>query len=385
MNKRLKEIQKRLAAIRNEADNEEADIDALNKEADDLINEQEKINKAIEQRKKLTRRVIENGITVQAFEDHEKEPLGVNSEEYRSAFLKRIAALTNGSNDLIPMFGDLTERELRAFTFTTQNTPAIIPTGTMNKIVELVKSSNAIFADLSHSRITDPYRIPRHKSIVEGDAAKADEEAVPEGEKDTFDYIDIIGKDFKKGAELSANIKMQSIDAFEDWLIYHVIKRLTHAANAYVYEVLDNENKGIVKENNITTEKGLTSKDLLKALGSVTGGNVKIYANRKTIYGHLAAVAESDTSNKALFFTPNEDPLIRANIYGAFVKEDLVIPNNTLYIGAPELIESNIFHDPDVIPMAKPGRLTWYDGFMKFDCGLLDPKGFAKVTITPSA
>ncbi len=388
MNKRLKEIEDRMAQIRGEAQLEGADIDALDKELDELIEERKTILDKEESRKSLMNKVIQNGNTVRAFSKDEgetEETFDYSSPEYRTAFLKKIAVRQQADGTIIPMLGELTEREKRAFTFTTQNSSAVVPKATANKIVELVKSSSALYSDLNINRFSMPYSVARHIAIEEGDAAKLNEDAVPAEEKDTFDKIDIVGVDFKKGAKISQNMMIQSLDAFEMWLVNHIVKRLIHAANGYIYTVLDDTVKGMKAAQKFTTKAGLTDNELLKYLGAVTGGNVRIYANRKTIFSYLATIREGETSNKQLFFMANEDPLVRGIIHGAMVKEEASLADNIMYIGAPEEIEANEFEEANVVAMPEKGRMTWFDGFMKFDCGLLDPEAFAKVTITPAA
>lgn len=388
MNERLKEIEDRMAQIRGEAQLEGADIDALNKELDELIEERKTILDKEESRKSLMNKVIQNGNTVRAFSKDEgetEETFDYSSPEYRTAFLKKIAVRQQADGTIIPMLGELTEREKRAFTFTTQNSSAVVPKATANKIVELVKSSSALYSDLNINRFSMPYSVARHIAIEEGDAAKLNEDAVPAEEKDTFDKIDIVGVDFKKGAKISQNMMIQSLDAFEMWLVNHIVKRLIHAANGYIYTVLDDTVKGMKAAQKFTTKAGLTDNELLKYLGAVTGGNVRIYANRKTIFSYLATIREGETSNKQLFFMANEDPLVRGIIHGAMVKEEASLADNIMYIGAPEEIEANEFEEANVVAMPEKGRMTWFDGFMKFDCGLLDPEAFAKVTITPAA
>ncbi len=388
MNKRLKEIEDRMAQIRGEAQLEGADIDALDKELDELIEERKTILDKEESRKSLMNKVIQNGNTVRAFSKDEgetEETFDYSSPEYRTAFLKKIAVRQQADGTIIPMLGELTEREKRAFTFTTQNSSAVVPKATANKIVELVKSSSALYSDLNINRFSMPYSVARHIAIEEGDAAKLNEDAVPAEEKDTFDKIDIVGVDFKKGAKISQNMMIQSLDAFEMWLVNHIVKRLIHAANGYIYTVLDDTVKGMKAAQKFNTKAGLTDNELLKYLGAVTGGNVRIYANRKTIFSYLATIREGETSNKQLFFMANEDPLVRGIIHGAMVKEEASLADNIMYIGAPEEIEANEFEEANVVAMPEKGRMTWFDGFMKFDCGLLDPKAFAKVTITPAA
>lgn len=379
----LKQIEERLAELRKMLDEPEADLESISQEVDRLIEERAKLSakEELEERKKNIDDIFINGRVVKTFPtaDVSSEHYDASSPEYRTAFLKTIARKADRFGNLIPMFGELTEVEKRAYVMTTQNTGQVVPMMTANRIVDLVKSSNALMADLIINRFLTPYEVPVHTAIEEGDAAQLDEDKAPDDEKDTFKTIQILGKDFKKGITLSENLKIQSVDAFEQWLIKHIIARLYHAANIHTYAKID---EGMVKANVITTKAGLTDNDLLKALGSVTGGDVRLYANRNTIYNYIASL--KDNTGRQLFWESADNPLERGIIHGARVKEEFSLPNETIYIGAPELIEANMFEDANVVAMPQKGRMTWYDGFMKFDAGLLDPEGFAKLTITPS-
>lgn len=378
---RLKEIETRLAELRDELEQDDANLEEINVEIDNLIEERANLVQQEEkqQRAKEINTVLNESKLVRSFVPETEKVYDESSPEYRNAFYKQLAKKEDAMGNVVPLFGEMTDEEKRAFTFTTQNTPILLPTSTKNMILELVESSNAILADLDINRFLAPYKVPRHIEIVAGDAQQMAEDAVPEGEEDKFDAVELIGVDFKKGIEVTANMKMQSISAFENWIVKHIIARLNHAANQYVYEQID---KGLADENKITTEAGVTANDLLTALSKVRGGNVKIYTGRKVIFTDLATI--KDGQDRQIFYHEASNPLERGVIHGAVVKEDSSLPENVMYIGAPETIEANMFEEPNVVAMPQKGRMTWYDGFMKFDAALLDPKGFVKVTITPS-
>ena len=68
-------------------------------------------------------------------QQQEQRELGADSVEYRTAWLKKMAV-----RDGVALFGEMTEAESRAYTHTTANTGAVVPTAIMNRIVELVES-----------------------------------------------------------------------------------------------------------------------------------------------------------------------------------------------------------------------------------------------------
>lgn len=94
---RLDEINSRLAAISNEAENEGADLDALTREADALIEERDALNAAGAKRTSLLSKIASGEIGVRtAAEKPEQKPVTMSreealaSKEYRNFFAKTL-------------------------------------------------------------------------------------------------------------------------------------------------------------------------------------------------------------------------------------------------------------------------------------------------------
>ena len=102
---RIEEIEARLAAIAEEAEKEGANIDELTEEVRKLKKEKSEIEKAAEKRAKLRQDVAGGMGTVVRKFDEEKEDrvFGVDTEEYRTAWLKNLQGK------------DLTAMEQRAY------------------------------------------------------------------------------------------------------------------------------------------------------------------------------------------------------------------------------------------------------------------------------
>ena len=132
MNERLKEIEMRFAAIRAELDNENADVDALEKEINELTEERAAILAKAEKRAALEKEVIAKGVPMDVNKELRKEepqmPVEIrDTAEYRSGFLKTLQG------------NPLTEAEQRAMT--TANSPGAIPIerapATWNRVISL--------------------------------------------------------------------------------------------------------------------------------------------------------------------------------------------------------------------------------------------------------
>ena len=138
---RIEEIEARLSAISGELDNDNADIDALEKEVRDLKAEKKQLEEAAEKRNRLKGEVAsgKTGEVIRRFspEQTETRSYGPSSTEYRNAFLKNLLDL------------DMTKEERAAFVHTTTNTSAVLPTTMLNTIWDLVSQRHAVMNDIT--------------------------------------------------------------------------------------------------------------------------------------------------------------------------------------------------------------------------------------------
>ena len=129
--KRLQEIEARKAEIRSllQSDNE-VDLDALKNELDSLSSEQ----RSIKERHELANSIQVGKIVARGLDPDEDEPKEdvADSAEYRSAYLKNL------------MGKELNDAEKRAMTTASNSVGAVVPTTTMNKIVEKLKQAGVI-------------------------------------------------------------------------------------------------------------------------------------------------------------------------------------------------------------------------------------------------
>ena len=305
----------------------------------------------------------------------EQRELGADSAEYRNAWLKKMAV-----RDGVALFGDLTEAENRAYTHTTANTGAVVPTAVMNRIVELVESNYPIYADATKDSMVSGFQIPRHSAIAAGDAAATNEGAANSDEQDTFNYLPLSGVEIKKHIVISRKMKWQSISAFEDWVVKHIAERIGVAKETRILSQLVDATYGI-DSNNIATGVEATDANIRAKLGLVRGTGAKVlYANAYTIWNILAGINDG-AGNKAFIPSPQADPVTKGVVYGYTVKEDNNLSNKVILAGAPSLILANNFEDLFINRAMDPK--TFEDiiaGYSLFDAGLENPLGFVKVT-----
>jgi len=379
-NDQLKERLEELRAIGENPEERSADeLEALAEERQAIDAEYENRRQAAAA-EQLRRENVANGqiggnIMSTMPETQEKRTYDASSPEYRSAWLKDIA-VRNG----VHLFGEMNAEEREAWTHTTANTGAVVPTAVMNRIVELVESNYPMYNDAAKDSMISGFGIPQHKTIAQGDAAATSEGVANDDEKDTFDLLPLAGVEIKKHIVISRKMKWQSIQAFEDWMVRHIAERIGVAKEGRILSQLDDTTYGIAAANKAT---GVEASDanIRAKLALVRGAGAKVlYANAYTIWNILAGINDG-AGNKAFIPSPQADPVTKGVVYGYTVKEDNNLSDKVIYAGAPGLILANNFEELFINHAMDPK--TFEDivaGYSLFDAGLENPLGFVKVT-----
>lgn len=383
----LEQINARLAEIRSllDSDANDIDIEALTTEATGLIAERTRLM-AQENRRQELRSLVAGGagvvvrgdIVAPAPGQDGQENRGAGSLEYRNAWLKNIARDNQGNM----LLGAMTTEERAAFTFTTENTGAVVPTMVLDRIAELVRVSAPLLADSTLTNFARGFGVPRHKGVTAGDAAATAEGVANDDEQDEFDLLPLDGEEVKKHIEMSKKMQIQSIDAFFNWVTTHLAERIRAAKERIIIARLDNTEVGIAAGNKISNAD-LTDEIILRAMGLIISGGAKsIYANNATIWNKIAKLTDAKGDK---LFIPNSmsDPIVAGRVYGAAVKEDTEVPDNVIYIGVGKFLLTNDFDELEIVPAVEPKTLKRiYTGYSLFDAGLEHPQSFVKITLT---
>lgn len=162
---RLEEIEARMAAITEECEQENADIDALTEEVRRLKEERESIVNAAEKRNRLKTDIASGkaGNVIKTFQEDKKmeeRTFAVDTEEYRSAFLRKLQG-----------------KELNAEERAAVTANAAIPTETMNMIVSRLELNPLIAAvDVTHipGNVSYPVESSAAGCVVGGDGDRFD-------------------------------------------------------------------------------------------------------------------------------------------------------------------------------------------------------------------
>ena len=382
-NMTVEELEARRVQIGEEVEKDGADLDALEAEIKGIKEELE-ARKAEAAKKAEIRNAVASGagtvIKETPTEERKMEEIKYNAQspEYRTAWLKNIA---RRGDQMI--FGDLTETEQRAFTFTTANTGAVVPTETMNRIIELVESMAPMYDDATKTGMVKGFGVPRHKTIAAGDAAATAEGVANADEEDTFDLLALDGVEIKKHVEITRKMQWQSIDAFEAWLTDHIAKRIAVAKETQIRARLDAVATGIAAANVLTAQTYAES-TVRAILAKIKQSGTKVwYANTNTIWNGLAGI--QDGNDRPLFVpsTTDSDPTVQGRIYGGEVKVDENLADNVVYVGVPASILANDFEALFMNNAIDPKTFkTIIAGYSLFDAGLENPLAMVKATFT---
>lgn len=377
-NMTMEQIESRVAEIQSKIDNATAEeISAFTKEMQKLNERKTQLKEIAEKRSQLKANVQAFGVQVKTpftGATSSEERLDASSKEYRNAWVKRIAR----DADNRPIFGEMTDTEKRAFTFTTENTGVVVPTEIINRIVDLTDNDSPLYDDAMKSNFKNGFIIPRLTEITAGDAKVVNEGEANDDEQDEFDSLEITSVEIKKHIVLTRKMEFQSIDAFLDWLVNHLASRIRVAKENYILTQLGQTSTGIATTNTLQAS-ALTDAEIRKAMSMLRGSGERVlYANQGFIWNTLAGLEDS-SGNKLFIPSPRVDPVVEGSVYGTIVKRDSNIPDNTMYIGYPKKLDFNEFIPFDITPQIESKTLNRiFVGYSLCGAGLEDPLAFVK-------
>lgn len=231
--KRLKEIEQRKAEIRASLQNDkEVDLQSLKTELESLTEER----KQIEERQEIAQSIQSGKIELRKIAGGDDEnKLDENSVEFRNAFFKSLQGK------------ELTEPEKRALTYTTSTAGAVIPTQTLNKIIEKLEQDSVLFPLIQH------YNIAGNLSIgVETDDAECSwttEVATSSASNGGIGSVSLSAYQICKFVSMSAQIAKMSIDALENFIVNTLTRKLHRAIDKAILDGTgSNQPTGITKE-----------------------------------------------------------------------------------------------------------------------------------------
>lgn len=369
---RLQEIEARLAAIRTELESEGADIDALEREVNDLKDERKKLLDAAEKRSKIISDITGGAGTpipgiISPKEERKMEVYTVASKEYRSAFLKNLVG------------AELSVEERAAFTHTTANTTAPLPTTMLNEIWDLVSKKHVIMGDIKTYRTGTILEVVKHTAIVQGKAKNVAEGVANDDEQNTMVKVTLSGKDFSKHVIISYAMAAMSIDALEAYLITEIANSI---GEALADDTIATIKAGIAAGNKVSSTgvKFVTHKELAALFGKLKNiSSIVVYVNNASLYNYL--VSMEDTTGRPIF-QPTMQAGAQGILIGAQVKIEESVADHEILVGDPQMVVCNMVQDI-LIEQDRDIKThtNVFAGYARAESALLNDTSFALLTV----
>ena len=255
--KRMQEINARKAELRAMLQGtDEVNLDEIEKELRELNDEFSQLEK---------RKATADGINAGVIPATEiTNPVAARSEsddggekEYRTAWLRNIRGL------------ELSEAETRALTTATGSVGAAVPTITQNKIIEKVKQYCPLLDKIDLLRVPGGVKVPAEGTTT--DAKTHAEGATITADGDTLVDVVLAGYEVTKLVTISKSVEKMSIDAFENWLVNKISRKVAEQiGKLIIFGSGNSEAQGIDK---ITWDA--TNSITIAKTSSLTGANVR--------------------------------------------------------------------------------------------------------------
>lgn len=324
---RINEVEKRLSAIKAELEADGADIAALSAETDQLIEERKGLLAQIEQRKATLATLANIPVTEgeKIVMDNEKRTYGVDSAEYRTAWLKNVRGI------------ELNEVEKRAFTSAVGSAGATIPTGTANEIIKKMKQYAPLLGEITLLQVAGNVTFAVEDTIAA--AALHTENGTLTPTEDKLKSVTLGSYEITKLVQVSKTVATMSIDAFEAWLVDMLSEKVSEQINAYLVSGTgSSQPTGAEKaqtwgeENSVTVAKGtaLTNTNVQKLIGLLNGGydaGAKFLMSKKTLFTDFMPL--QDNSKNSIVTVQGNNYFI----YGYPVLLDDNVTTSEAYLG----------------------------------------------------
>ena len=290
--------------------------------------------------------------------------LGVESKEYRNAFLLNLAGRAK----------EMTKLENVAFTHTTGDSNAPLPKVMQDKIWDQICGEHCIVGDVDLYRTGVVMEIPVAKSVQQGKAKNVAENAANEDMQFEWDKVTLSGKDFSAHVNLSYAQAKMGLDALEAFINRQIVEQIGEAMAEDIVATIE---AGMNPANKVTSAaaKVTTYAELAGVFAKlVKAGTIKVYCKSATMYENLIGLVDGQGRP---IFDANASKLLR----GELRLEDAV-GEHKLLIGDPKRVLYNMVQD---IMLEQDKNITkhvyTHAGYARGQGALIFDKAFALLTI----
>ncbi len=340
----LDEINERMADISVELEKEDADIDALSKEVNELQEEKRFLIEKAEVRKATLERIKKSNnleiLEKEGKEMKEERKSVVETAEFRSAFLKKLQGKK------------LNEVEKRTLTSAQESAGAAIPTTTQNLIMEKLEASAPLLNEIELMRVNGNVSF-----AVEADATDANvhaEGATITEDGDVLIPVSLSANEITKYITVSKTVANMSVDAFEKWLTNMLAKRIARKITKLIISGTgENQPKGIEKANvwdatnsiTVAAEGKLTEDNVTSLTALLPGGydsNAKWLMSKKTLLSDFRPL--QNKSKNDIFVKENGKYYIEG--YEVMLDDSVIL--HEAYLGDFKMYAGNLGEDVSV-------------------------------------
>ena len=302
--KTLKEIQTRCEEIEKELEREDItteEVENLTDEVCKLEEERKEIVTKAEKRQETLNKVLGMRTKEDNFEERKenqkmKEERNILAEEeYRSAFLKNLQGRK------------LTEQEERALTTAGESVGAVIPTTTQDLIIERVFQQAPLLSEIELLRVEGNVTF-----AVEADATEANvhiEGATINEDGDVLIPVTLTSYEINKYITISKSVSKMSVDAFENWLVNMISKRIARKITKLIINGTGkNQPTGVEQANTwdasnsvtVSADANLKEADVTAAVALLPGAydsNAKWLMSKKTLFADYRPLQDKSKNN----------------------------------------------------------------------------------------
>lgn len=336
--KTIKEIDVRMAEIATELEKEDADVEALSKEVDELTEEKRKLTELAETRKKALAKAGASSNVVDELKNEERKVDDIQ-KEYRSAFLKRL------------MGKQLTESEERAFALA--GVDGALPVTTNESVIKKLSQFAPMLDEITLLKVPGQVKFAIEGVKTDGKIHKENQTIV--GDEDTLVTVSLGGYEVTKLIQISKSVEKMSMDAFEDWLIDMIAEMVATKIEDLIFNGSgEGEAKGINKitwTNNknavqVANNAEITAANIRTLVGLLPGGydsGAKFFMRKKTLFGRVMGL--QDNAKHDLVKVEGNNYYI----YGYPVKLSDKAPENEILLGNAKKYVGNLAEEINVV------------------------------------
>ena len=249
------EIMTRLAAIRDEVNTEGADLDALEREAQQLGEQRDRLAAQAMQRTNILDTIARGaGMAIPAAPAPAPVADVHDTPEYRTNWLHFMQGTASA--------------EQRA-AVTTGDTGAVIPTQTANRIIEEIKTIAPLLGEITLLHVNGGVRFAVESGRTAASVHAENATITPTGV--TLTSVALSAFEICKLIQISESVKTMTIDSFESWLVRTLAKALAETINGQI-----TRGAGTTEATGVETSYtwGETNSVTVAASGSLTAADV---------------------------------------------------------------------------------------------------------------